>query len=172
MKIAVLMLCGLVFAAVAEGETQKDLSVRLTDGEARNHRLKLGLTPEGSDYLIFSWENGATGCGELEFLQPGRFPARKTLRVDVFYEGGGDSPAELRLRLVDRRGEIFQYSPDAASTPGHAVYVVDFSKPGPSRGEHKNGTFDFPGWLSGLAVCFKPAGKSGSLKITRIDYEK
>jgi len=172
MKIAALLFCCLAFAAAAGSEEWKDLSVRLMDGEARNHRVKLGLTAEGKDYLIFSWENSKVGYGELEFLQPGRFPARKTLTVDVFYEGGGDSLGGLRLRLVDRRGEIFQYSPGAASSPGHAVYVVDFSKPGQSWGENKDGKFDFPGWFSGLAVCFKSAGESGSLKITRIDYEK
>ncbi len=128
----------------------------------RGHQVEKLTLPDGSPAIGFHWNNGNAPFGEIVLSKPrllGALPAQLSLKLQLSQR---DSVEELRLRIADSKGEIFQFRPISAAGSDRVEYTITPEGSDAHWGGDRNGRIDGEISLAGFAVVFRQPVKAGT----------
>lgn len=135
-------------------------AVQVGDGEARKQRAV--SVPDGVRLI---WENSPWGWSDVVYDKPVSLGKVDGQRVTMTLAGRPEGFANIRLRLRDSNGEIFQYDP---VRPGFLPVVTFLLTPGGFRGYwggDRNRRIDGDARIIGFALGFTGKGTSGDVTV-------
>ena len=135
-------------------------------------------TLNGVPVLRFALDPAKKDWGEFYWTEGKALPPFQTVKVFVHLrKGDGEVPSKMRLRISDKKSEVFQFSPKEplefdADGKCTAVYEIGADRKQKSFwGGDGNGIIDQPCRIQGMSASFPAKGEKCELLITGITWE-
>lgn len=176
--ISAVIICG---SSVFAEKMKLDIPAASPFGKA-GQQVRILKGGDEAPFLHFLWDANQKNWAEFGWLrETPAIPWFAELKVRVTLQTGkGTPPQELQLRFLDRDGEVFPVG-SKISYDANGRGTADFRIPGTYKSKvswmsgkdssKRNGQFDFPIRLSGMAVSFPPKSGKGEMFLHSIDID-